>query len=172
MCHILWGRLWSDGRWLCDVFLCSFLVWADVLVILLFHPPTHIEAFLVVGRCIVVLVISSAHHSLKLELYGQMYWHFFHFIRPPLIEAWIVWADVLVFLTSHPPATKLNHKKTAAQPLFLFTSSIYLPHQELHLAPRRFFAVGVGMNPFHYPSRLWCQAPRLECRCHLFSLSR
>ena len=100
--HIV-GRVMGWWRWLCDVFLCSFLVWAYILALLLFYMLTTHWSLNCMGIYFGTFAILYAHHSLKLELYGHIFWCFCYFICPLLIEAWIVWAYILVLLLFYMP---------------------------------------------------------------------
>ena len=93
-------------HFICPLHNEAWIMWADVLVSLPHHLPTAQWSLNCVGGCIGIFAISSAHGTMKLELCGQMYWYFRHFICPRHNEAWISQADVLVFSPFHLPTAQ------------------------------------------------------------------
>jgi hypothetical protein len=80
------------------------------------------------GRCFGDFAFSSAHGTIKLELYGQMFWRFCLFIRPRHNQASIVWADVLAILKiiRLKPLLLLNIERNSSRNAKAFLEARYI----------------------------------------------
>ena len=110
---------------ICPPLIEAWIVWAYILVLLLFYMPTTHWSLNCMGIYFSTFAILYAHHSLKLELYGHIFWYFCYFICPLLIEAWIVWAYILALLWFYMLAT---HWSLNCMGIYLGTFAILYAH--------------------------------------------